>query len=683
MDTSKHEVLLPSWYEINSKDLEQRFNDILVAPKKKRQKVPAGYTWDGESGNCYPDPKAVTELVRVMGAARYRDQLSLREALIQLQHYFQGLGLDPITSVGGISTIFTRLEQELGIDQGKTKSGDKVKRLRAERVARRKSEGRNHDYHFSKPNQKKIDSQKKLTETNKELLKLQEKERKMKARAARQAAKLKLQGDPTRFGVEEEKDKMKRPIKAISHVLDVGSVPDERPIAFAPNPGPQTEFLSADEDIVLYGGAAGGGKSMAMVVDPLRYAHLPNHRAVLVRKTMPELKELLDVSRDLYFKYDPKVKFRENPQPTFRFSSGAEIMFRFLDRREDMFKFQGIAYTYIGFDELSQQATPEGFNYVRSRLRSASAADEDGIKCYVRATANPGSMWVYEMFIKDREPNKAFIMPGTENAPHPTTMKFIPAKLEDNPYLCRDGRYESVLLSLGETLRRQLLDGDWLAANDNMFSEFNIEVHVTDPFDVPRHWNRTAGLDYGYRDPSAAVWFATDPSDGSILIYDEFLESGLTGREFAQAIKEKEQHELVTVDHPIDWSIYARTGHTGPTIAESMLSLPGFQIRRADKNREAGWVQIHELLRNDPVSGIPKVRIFSTCKQTIKQLMSAKVHPTKPGDINQARNSDGHWDLLDALRYGVMSRPRRMTLEDALLNAKSGNTWNRYRGYFN
>lgn len=682
MDTS-HKILIPKWYELNGdpENLEQRFKELLQAPRKKRQMPPAGYTWDGKADKCYPNPEAVTELVRVMGISRYGDQMSLREAQVHLQHYFTGIGLDPIKTIGGLSNVFTRLEKQLGIDCGKTTGLDRVDKIKEDRIEKRKSEGRNYDYHYSRQEQKKVDAQKKLTDTNKELLSLQEKGRRMKARSARQAAKLKLQGDPTRFGVEEEKEKRK-PIKAISNVLETGDVPSERPIAFAPNPGPQTEFLSASEDIVLYGGAAGGGKSYAMVVDPLRHAHLPNHRAVIVRKTMPELKELLDVSRELYFKYDPKVKFRENPQPTFRFSSGAEIMFRFLDRREDMFKFQGIAYTYIGFDELSQQATAEGFNYVRSRLRSATAEDGDGIKCYVRATANPGSMWVYEMFIKDREPNKAFILPGTEDAPHPTTVKFIPAKLEDNPYLSRDGRYESVLRSLDETLRRQLLEGDWLAANDNMFSEFNIELHVIDPFDVPRHWNRTAGLDYGYKDPSAAVWFATDPSDGSILIYDEFLKSGLTGREFAQAVKEKEQHELVTVDHPIDWSIYARTGHTGPTIAESMLSLPGFQIRKADKNREAGWVQIHELLRNDPVSGIPKVRIFSTCKQTIKQLMSAKVHPTKPGDINQARTSDGHWDLLDALRYGVMSRPRRMTFEDALLNAKSGNTWNKYRGYF-
>jgi hypothetical protein len=461
-------------------------------------------------------------------------------------------------------------------------------------------------------------------------------------------------------------------------------VPQERPIAFAPNPGPQTDFLSADEDIVLYGGAAGGGKSYAMVVDPLRNAHHPKHRAVIVRKTMPELKELLDAARELYPKFDPKVRFRENPQPTFKFSSGAEIMFRFLDRPDDKYKFQGIAYTYIGFDELSQHETAEGFHYLRSRLRTAIGEDEDdGLKCYVRATANPGSMWVYEMFIKDREANKTFVLPGTEHEEHPTTVRFIPAKLEDNPYLARDGRYRSVLRSLDDTLRKQLLDGDWLASKDNMFTEFDIELHVTEPFDIPPNWNRVAGLDYGYKDPSAAVWYAVDPEDGSIIVYDEFLQSGLTGREFAEVIKEREKYELLTVDHPIDWSIYARTGHSGPTIAESMLSVPGFQIRKADKNREAGWVQIHELLRKDSVTGAPKMRIFSTCRQLIKQLLSAKVHKTKPGDIDQTRTADGHWDLLDALRYGVMSRPRKETFHDALLRAKSGNTWNKYRGYFN
>ena len=81
-------------------------------------------------------------------------------------------------------------------------------------------------------------------------------------------------------------------------------------IIFAPNEGPQTEFLAAAETDVLYGGAAGGGKSYAMLVDPLRYAHRAAHRALIIRRSMPELRELIDKSRELYPKAFPGCKYR-------------------------------------------------------------------------------------------------------------------------------------------------------------------------------------------------------------------------------------------------------------------------------------------------------------------------------------------------------------------------------------
>ena len=82
-------------------------------------------------------------------------------------------------------------------------------------------------------------------------------------------------------------------------------------IVFKPNTGPQTEFLAAGEQDVLYGGAAGGGKSYTMLVDPLRYMHIKEHRALLLRKSMPELRELIDKSRELYPKAFIGAKFRE------------------------------------------------------------------------------------------------------------------------------------------------------------------------------------------------------------------------------------------------------------------------------------------------------------------------------------------------------------------------------------
>jgi hypothetical protein len=227
-----------------------------------------------------------------------------------------------------------------------------------------------------------------------------------------------------------------------------------------------------------------------------------------------------------------------------------------------------------------------------------------------------------------------------------------------------------------------LLEGDWLASKDNMFTEFDIQKHVCEPFYVPKHWNRVAGLDYGYRDPSAGVWFAVNPDDNSIVVYDEFCQTGLTGKEFALAIKAREAEELVYVDHPIDWSVFARTGHTGPTIAESMLQVPGFKLRKADKNREAGWVQIHEHLRSDPKTGAPKIQIFSSCPQLIRQLVSAKVSKTKPNDLDDSRTADGHWDMLDALRYGLMSRPRVETLDQRLTMFKQHNRWGQINSYF-
>ena len=111
----------------------------------------------------------------------------------------------------------------------------------------------------------------------------------------------------------------------------------EQAVVFAPNEGPQTEFLAASETDVLYGGAAGGGKSYAMLVDPLRYAHRSAHRALIIRRSMPELRELIDKSRELYPKAFPGCKYRE-VEKMWNFPSGAKIEFGFLERDADVYR---------------------------------------------------------------------------------------------------------------------------------------------------------------------------------------------------------------------------------------------------------------------------------------------------------------------------------------------------------
>jgi hypothetical protein len=709
------------WYEVNP-DFDKDLEKLLSTPRRLTKNPARGYCVDEENRLVHPIPEMIKSFLVLLADVRYTDARSLRDALQQAQKICEETEEVEytITSVGGLSNLLLRFEKELNLTQKET-TADRLKAISERRRLQAIAEGKKRATpQLTVKDKKKREKRKKLTKISEELKLVKAKEKRLKANAAKHAKDLNLQKDPTKYStfddntgellyekvhqLYKDKEKIRQrqeklfnadnlidqytqmlasgaadadAMRVYKEIIENKEQYQERSVAFLPTPR-QYRFLSAPEDIVLYGGAAGGGKSYSLLIDPLRYAHRKSHNAVLIRKTMPELNELIDTSRELYPLMFPKARFKE-VEHAWYFPSGAKIRFGYLDKPADKFKYQGKAFTYIGFDELSQHITDEGFTYLRSRLRRT---DKD-IYPYIRATANPGSQWVYDMFIAPSEPEVPFILPGTENTERPLKVKFIPAKLEDNPHLDEDGMYRTMLLSLPEVERRQLLDGDWLASNDNMFPEFDVRVHMTEPFYVPKHWNRVCGLDYGYRDPSAAVWFAVNPEDQSIVVYDEFVQTGLTGREFALAIKSKEAEELVYVDHPIDWSVFARTGHTGPTIAESMLSVPSFRLRRADKNREAGWVQVHEYLRKDPRTGAPKIQIFSTCKNLIRQLVSSKVHKTKPGDLDDTRTADGHWDLLDALRYGIMSRPRVETLDQRLVNYKSTNRWAQVDDYFN
>ena len=136
-----------------------------------------------------------------------------------------------------------------------------------------------------------------------------------------------------------------------------------RDVIFSPNEGPQTDFLAAPETDVLYGGAAGGGKSYAMLVDPLRFAHRAAHRALILRRSMPELRELIDKSRELYPKAFPGCKFRE-VEKIWTFPSGAKLEFGFLERDADVYRYQGQAYSWIGFDEITHLSTEFSWNYL-------------------------------------------------------------------------------------------------------------------------------------------------------------------------------------------------------------------------------------------------------------------------------------------------------------------------------
>ena len=418
----------------------------------------------------------------------------------------------------------------------------------------------------------------------------------------------------------------------------------EENVIFRPNEGPQTDFLAASETDVLYGGAAGGGKSYAMLVDPLRFAHRGAHRALILRRSMPELRELIDKSRELYPKAFPGCKYKE-VEKLWNFPSGAKIEFGFLERDADVYRYQGQAYSWIGFDEITHQATEFAWNYLASRLRTT----DPEIIPYMRCTANPGGVgahWVKKRYIDPSPPNESF--KGSDGL----SRKFIPARLDDNPYLANDGRYEQMLKALPPTQRRQLLEGDWEVAEGAAFTEFDRNIHIIDPFEIPIHWDRIKGIDYGYASESACVWGAIDRDDNTLIIYRELYQKGLLATDLAQLIAEMELNDPMSVPGVLDTACWNRTGQTGPTVGETLVKA-GHKLRRADKNRVAGKIQIHEYLKVQQ-SGRPKLQIFNTCPNLIRELQSIPLDKSNPEDVDT--HAPDH--AYDALRYLIMSRPR-------------------------
>lgn len=450
-------------------------------------------------------------------------------------------------------------------------------------------------------------------------------------------------------------------------VPEIKSDPYEgRKVIFEPNPGPQTEFLASSEREVLYGGSAGGGKSYAMLADPLRYIMHPQFSGLLVRHTTEELRELVWKSQELYPKVIPNIKWSERKMQWVA-PSGGRLWFSYLDREEDVLRYQGLAFSWIGFDELTQWSTPFAWNYLRSRLRTASP----DLPIFMRATTNPGGIghqWVKKMFIDPSPYNKSFWATDIETGDKLSYPKghskegqplfkrrFIPARLFDNPYLAESGEYETMLLSLPEHQRKQLLEGDWDVSEGSAFSEFNRDIHVVDPFSIPKTWKRFRACDYGYGSYSGILWFAISPSD-QLVVYRELYVKKVLATDLADMILDLEQEDGSILYGVLDSSLWHKRGDPGPSLAEQMI-MRGCRWRPSDRSkgsRVSGKNEIHRRLQVDEFTEEPRLVFFNTCTNIISQLPALPLDKKNPEDVDT--NAEDH--LYDALRYGVMTRPR-------------------------
>ena len=396
----------------------------------------------------------------------------------------------------------------------------------------------------------------------------------------------------------------------------------------------QKRFIDAKESEVLFGGAAGGGKSYGQMVDALLFALLyPASKQLVLRRTFAELeKSLIRTSLALF----PREIYTFNSSShTGRLKNGSVIDFGYCAAENDVYQYQSAEYDVIRFDELTH-FTEAQYIYLISRVRGAN-----GYPKQIKSSTNPGGIghtWVKSRFIDAGCHGKAFV--GEDG------MKriFIPSLLDDNKFLREgDPEYKKRLLALPEREKKALLYGDWNIFDGQYFSEFSQQKHTVAPFEIPSGWRKYRSIDYGL-DRLVCLWIAVSP-DNKVYVYREFCASDLPISASAKAICERTPNceDIYATLAPPD--LFSRSQETGKTKA-SLFSEYGVNFTKTSNERETGWLAVKELLC-DSGNG-PRLQIFTTCTELIKCLPALAVDKLRPTDCANDPHEITH--APDALR---------------------------------
>ncbi len=405
----------------------------------------------------------------------------------------------------------------------------------------------------------------------------------------------------------------------------------------------QRDFIRADANEVLFGGAAGGGKSYGQLIDAFLYAlKYAGSKQLILRRTYGELeRSLIRVSMDLY----PREIYTYNDaKHTGRFKNGSIIDFGYCDAEKDVYQYQSAEYDVIRFDELTH-FTEDMYLYLISRVRGANDFPKS-----VKSSTNPGG--IGHTWVKAR-----FIDIGAWETIHNTptgTRVFIPSKIQDNKFLMdKDPDYLKRLENLSDKDKKALLYGDWDIFDGQYFTEFDRKIHVITPFIVPEWWRVYFTMDYGL-DMLAGLWIAVDDHKNAYVI-DEIYIPNLKISDAAEAIKAKGHKAYISFAPP---DLYNRRQETGKSVVD-WFHEAGIGLVKSNNNRVAGWLAIKEWLKPyEDVDGVTTapLKIFETCKNLIRTLPALQYDDKNPSDTAKEPHELTH--LPDALRGFCVMNPR-------------------------
>ena len=387
-----------------------------------------------------------------------------------------------------------------------------------------------------------------------------------------------------------------------------------------------------------------------MAVDQERLG--ADFNAIFFRKELPQADDLIERAKQIYL---PLKAHWQDQKKQFTFVGGGRLRFRPLANDADAEKYQGQSLSHAAIEEAGNYSDPSCIWKLFGALRGKGGGQ-------VILTFNPGGVghgWLKELFIKPAPRGMKVLEKLLPNGAKFDYI-YIPSRVVDNQILlARDPEYINRLHMVGSPeLVRAWLEGDFEIHEGSYFPEFSSK-HIIAPFNVPKHWPRYLGFDWGYSSPFAAVWGAVSSGrddggnevpypKGSLIIYREMWGKGVDNVEQATRIASASVGE-----NPIavaDPSIFKCDG--GPSINEQFSNVfakykhPPF--RRADNDRISGWSQIRQRLVAKP----PLLYIFATCPYLLETLPSMSIDKRHPEDMDTTGNDHA----ADALRYLCKAR---------------------------